>query len=173
MIAILRPFAHRLLYSILASVTTRSAEDFGRFRRFRESRAAVPERVARALREAPSQSEAAFTRALQERRYELAWELLAPCAQRAWRDREVFVTEMAASKGMRIERSTLKSIRMLPSWQDPMGGEIYADVAEMEVEYHLRYRGRRTVVDKLVHLVHVEGGWKNLVYPPERLLHPA
>lgn len=173
MLAILKPVGERLVASFRATFTTHSAEDFQRFRQFREAANTLPQRLERAELDAPTRSEAAFTRALQARQYDAAWQMLAPAAQRAWQDRRSFATEMAANRSARIERSKLKAIQLLPRWQDPVDGQVHERVAELQVEYHIRHHDRRFSVEKVLHLVRVDGDWKNLVYPSAPLLRSA
>ncbi len=171
MLAILTPFGKRLWRAFLRAFTTRSADDFHRFQRFGGQPETDPSDRAAEL-EAPARSEAAFTRALQAQRFDVAWELLAPSAQQAWRDARTFANQMATSRRTRIERSRLKAFRMLKRWEDEGSGLVHERVAELHIEYHLSHQGHQLVVEKVLHLVDAGSGWKNLVYP-SRLLNTA
>jgi hypothetical protein len=172
LLAILVPLGKRLLDSFVRAFTTRGADDFHRFRRFGDPFEPGLD-AQRVDLGAPARSEAAFTRALQARRYDVAWQLLAPSAQQAWRDSQAFAAEMATGGPTRIERSRLKDIRILSRWEDPDAGLVHDRAAELQIEYHLSYQGRRRVVEKVLHLVDAGSGWKNLVYPSRRLRHTA
>lgn len=172
MLTILAPLGKRLFDSLVRAFTTRGADDFHRFRRFGDlSEPGLDAR--RTELEAPARSEAAFTRALQAQRFDVAWQLLAPSAQHAWQDAGAFANEMATSGQIRIERARLKDIRILARWEDPDGRLVHDRTAELHIEYHLRHQGRRLVVEKILHLVDAGSGWKNLVYPSRRLRHTA
>lgn len=171
-LTILKPVGKQLVDSFVRAFTTRGADDFRRFRRFGGQGDPGADATPVEL-EAPARSEAAFTRALQAQRFEVAWQLLAPSAQHAWRDARTFAAEMATGGQTRIERSRLMEIRILARWEDPDGRLVHERAAELHMEYHLRHRGRRLVVEKVLHLVDAGSGWKNLVYPSRQMLNTA
>ncbi len=113
----------------------------------------------------PAFSEAVFVELMRARRYDRAFELLAPDCQRTWGSSEHFTDAQRGGALRHLQGATVKAVKHLEAWTDPDTGTTHTHVAELTVEYTLDNGRRSLVVDRTVHLVGVAGQWRSLCYP--------
>ncbi|MBO0707896.1 MAG: hypothetical protein J2P44_05975 [Candidatus Dormibacteraeota bacterium] len=125
---------------------------------------------------APSSFEQRFTRLQREHDYTSMWDLLAPDAQRQWGGRELFVEALSreGTLGWDVLDVRVLGVQVLSHWHDERGGHDYQGVARLRCRYRLRHQEgedeaastREVQLDREVHLVPAESGWRTLYYPP-------
>lgn len=131
-----------------------------------EKRAAVaPARATRHVSVGdPAFSEALFVELMREGRYERAFAQLAPECQDSWGSPGSFAARHAGGAGEAVLGVEVRTVRYLPEWTDRRRGRTHREVAELEVAYTVRGRGGPAVLPRTVHLVSVQGRWRNLCY---------
>ncbi|MHB8573425.1 MAG: hypothetical protein ACYDAY_10835 [Candidatus Dormibacteria bacterium] len=113
----------------------------------------------------PRHCEELFTNFQKLRKYEDMWMLLAPEAQASWGSRESFVRQtMEADSRVRVVGSEVDDVQILPVWTDRRRQKTYRNVAELKVKYHLKADWKDLALERDVHLVHVDGGWRTLCF---------
>ena len=127
-------------------------------------RDAAPSRARRPVTD-PAFSEALFVELIRERRFERAFALLTPDCQRSWGSQERFAEEQGAGEGIALLGVDVRDVRLLAEWIDPVHGDRYRDVAELDVAYAVRTPERTLMLPRTVHLVAMEGRWRSIAYP--------
>lgn len=98
-------------------------------------------------------------------RFDRAFELLAPECRREWGSAGAFAA--AAAGGARtIAGVEVLAVRRLDGWVDEERGRVHRDVAELDVEYHVRGTAGTLTLRRTVHQVHDRHGWRSLLFPP-------
>ncbi|MGH7912889.1 MAG: hypothetical protein ACREOV_14320, partial [Candidatus Dormibacteraceae bacterium] len=126
---------------------------------------------------APSSFEQRFTRLQRERDYPAMWDLIAPDAQHVWGGRDRFVESMwrQGTAGWNVLDVRVLAVQVLGEWHDQRRDRDYRGVARLRCRYRLRQEagepeggpGREVELDRQVHLVPDEAGWRTLYYPPD------
>lgn len=112
----------------------------------------------------PAFCELMLVELLRQRRFDRAFELLAPDCRLAWGSVEVFGAEHAAAAQVLLGAEVVAT-RRLAEWVDEGTGHVHHNVAELEVEYAVAGTDRVRGLRRTVHCVRAEGGWRSLVYP--------
>ncbi|MBO0706530.1 MAG: hypothetical protein J2P39_14490 [Candidatus Dormibacteraeota bacterium] len=125
---------------------------------------------------APSSFEQRFTRLQRDGDFGGMWDLLAQDAQREWGGRERFVDALAreGALGWTVLDVRVLAVQVLSQWHDQRGGHDYQGVARLRCRYRLRHQEgeaedaamREVELDREVHLVPEDRGWRTLYYPP-------
>ncbi len=113
----------------------------------------------------PAFAEAVFVELMRARRYERAFDLLAPDCRRAWGSADAFAAAQAGGAVRHLQGAKVTSTDSREDWIDPESGVAYNHVAELRVEYTLDNGRRSLVVPRTVHLVGVAGQWLSICYP--------
>jgi len=93
--------------------------------------------------------------------------LLAPECQARWGSAAAFAAEQQRSGGHeQVRHAEIRDITVLEVWPDPDSGRVNREVAELTVEYLVDAGEREVLVERVVHMVLVEGRWRSLCYPP-------
>lgn len=125
---------------------------------------------------APSSFEQRFTRLQRERDYPGMWDLIAPDAQEVWGGRDRFVEAMwrEGTSGWSVLDVRVLGVQVLGEWHDARRDRDYHGVAQLRCRYRLRQAAavegvdaREVQVDRQVHLIPDEAGWRTLYYPPD------
>jgi len=117
----------------------------------------------------PAQAELLFVEMMRAGHFERAFRLLAPECQARWGSAAVFAAEQQRSGGHeQVRHAEIRDIEVLEAWADPDSGRVNREVAELTVEYAVDVGGREVLVERVVHMVLVEGRWRSLCYPPRR-----
>lgn len=126
---------------------------------------------------APSSFEQRFTRLQREGDFTTMWDLVADDAQRDWGGRDRFVEALTheGTLGWSVLDVRVLAVQVLPEWHDERGGGDYRGVAQLRCRYRLQHEEgdgeeaatREVQLDREVHLIPDEAGWRTLYYPPD------
>ena len=115
----------------------------------------------------PAQAELLFVELMRAGRFERAFRLLAPECQGRWGSEQAFAAAQTQAGGHdQVRRAEIRDVQVLDVWPDPDSGRINREVAELAMEYVIDVGGREVLIERVVHLVLVEGRWRSLCYPP-------
>jgi len=115
----------------------------------------------------PAQAELLFVEMMRAGHFERAFRLLAPECQARWGSAQAFAVEQQRCGGHeQVRHAEIRDIAMLEVWPDPDSGRVNREVAELTVEYLIDAGEREVLVERVVHMVLVEGRWRSLCYPP-------
>jgi len=115
----------------------------------------------------PAQAELFFVELMRAGRFERAFRLLAPECQHRWGGESGFAAAQRDSGGHeQVRHVEVRDVQVLEVWPDPDSGRLNREVAELTVEYTVDAGEREVLVERVVHLVLVEGRWRSLCYPP-------
>ncbi|MBO0701358.1 MAG: hypothetical protein J2P38_00375 [Candidatus Dormibacteraeota bacterium] len=124
---------------------------------------------------APSSFEQRFTRLQRDGDFAGMWDLLAEDAQREWGGRDSFVEALTheGALGWTVLDVRVLGVQVLSRWHDERGGHDYQGVARLRCRYRLRHQEgegeaaatREVELDREVHLVPQDRGWRTLYYP--------
>jgi hypothetical protein len=117
----------------------------------------------------PAQAELLFVEMMRAGHFERAFRLLAPECQVRWGSAAAFAAEQARCGGHeQVRHAEIRDVSVLDVWPDPDSGRINREVAELAVEYLVEIGDRDVLVERVVHMVLVDGRWRSLCYPPRR-----
>lgn len=126
---------------------------------------------------APSSFEQRFTRLQREGDYTTMWSLLAQDAQHEWGGRDHFVEALTheGTLGWDVLDVRVLGVEVLSDWHDERRGRHYQGVAELRCRYRLAHQEgegedastRQVQLDREVHLIPEQTGWRTLYYPPD------
>ncbi len=117
----------------------------------------------------PAQAELLFVEMMRAGHFERAFRLLAPECQARWGSAAGFAVAQAEAGGHdQVRHADIRDIQVLEVWPDPDSGRVNREVAELTVEYLVDAGEREVLVERVVHMVLVEGRWRSLCYPPRR-----
>jgi len=114
----------------------------------------------------PAQAELLFVELMRHGRFERAFRLLAPECQSRWGDEAAFAAAQQGGGHEQLNHVEIRDVQILEVWPDPDSGRVNREVAELAVAYLVDVGGREVVLERVVHLVLVEGRWRSLCYPP-------
>ena len=115
----------------------------------------------------PAQAELLFVEMMRAAHFERAFKLLAPECQARWGSARAFAAAQQRSGGHdQVRHAEIRDIRLLDVWPDPDSGRVNREVAELTVEYRVDIGEREVGVERVVHMVLVDGRWRSLCYPP-------
>jgi hypothetical protein len=115
----------------------------------------------------PAQAELLFVELMRAGRFERAFRLLAPECQGRWGSEAAFAAAQAQAGGHdQLRHAEIRDVEILEVWPDPDSGRVNHEVAELAVEYLVDVGGREVLIERVVHLVLVDGRWHSLCYPP-------
>ena len=171
-----QPALEPWLTRLAGRYTTWPADDFSRFLSTPEGAPALgvpaviplsresPQHQSKAM--PPGAFEMRFMRLQAEGRFDEMWEMIAEDAQRAWGSREEFMTGMPRlDAATHLLNMQVVSAALLDSWTDQAHQRSYRRVARVVMRYSVREHSREWTLDRQVHLVSAEDGWKTLCYP--------
>lgn len=125
---------------------------------------------------APSSFEQRFTRLQREHDYAAMWDLLAGDAQSEWGSSDQFVAALTRENtlGWDVLDVRVLGVQVLSEWRDERGGHDHQGVAQLRCRYRLRHQEgegeaasmREVELDREVHLIPDQTGWRTLYYPP-------
>jgi hypothetical protein len=113
----------------------------------------------------PAFAEAVFVELMRARRYQRAFDQLAPECQRAWGGWGEFAAAQSHGAMRFLQGVEVREVRPVTEWRDPASGVVHAHAVELDADYTLDNGRRRQVIRRTVHLVGVEGKWHSLCYP--------
>jgi hypothetical protein len=115
----------------------------------------------------PAQAELLFVELMRAGHFERAFRLVAPECQARWGSAAAFAQAQRRSGGHEQVRGVeIRDVEILEVWPDPDSGRVNREVAELTVEYVVDLGEREVLVERVVHLVLVDGRWRSLCYPP-------
>ena len=115
----------------------------------------------------PAQAELLFVEMMRAGHFERAFKLLATECQVRWGSAPAFAAAQRRSGGHdQVRHAEIRDVRMLDVWPDPDSGRVNREVAELTVEYQVDVGERAVGVERVVHMVLVDGRWRSLCYPP-------
>lgn len=115
----------------------------------------------------PAQAELLFIELMRAGSFERAFRLLAPECQVRWGGEAAFAANQHSAGGHdQVRHVEIRDVQLLDVWPDLDSGRVNREVAELAVEYTVDVGGREVLVERVVHLVLVEGRWRSLCYPP-------
>lgn len=117
----------------------------------------------------PAQAELLFVEMMRAGHFERAFRLLAPECQARWGSAPAFAAEQKRGGGHdQVRHAEIRDITILEVWPDPDSGRVNREVAELTVEYLVDAGEREVLVERVVHMVLVDGRWRSLCYPPRQ-----
>ena len=114
----------------------------------------------------PAAAEMLFVELMRAGSFERAYRLLAPECQQRWGSPEKFAGAQQGTGHDAVARVEVKRVAHLEVWPDPDSGRVNRDVAELTVEYVIDAGEQQVAIERVVHLVAVDGRWRSLCYPP-------
>ena len=118
----------------------------------------------------PAVAELLFVEMVRAGHFERAFRLLAPECQARWGSAGGFAAAQQQAGGHdQVRRADIRDIQVLEVWPDPDSGRVNREVAELTVEYLVDAGEREVLVERVVHMVLVDGRWRSLCYPPRRM----
>jgi hypothetical protein len=115
-----------------------------------------------------AQAELLFVELMRHGRFERAFRLLAPECQARWGSEAAFAAAQQGGGHEQLRHVEIRDVQVLEVWADPDSGRVNREVAELAVEYLVDVGGREVLLERVVHLVLVDGRWRSLCYPPGR-----
>jgi len=114
----------------------------------------------------PAFTEALFVELMRAGQLRRAFAQLSPECQASWGSVDSFVAAQPGRALRSVQGVEVRDVRYLEVWTDPTTAKVYADVAELDVEYRLAAGGWARALRQTVHLVPVEGRWRSVYHPP-------
>ncbi len=117
----------------------------------------------------PAQAELLFVELMRAGQFQRAYRLLAPECQVRWGSPAAFAAAQDGGGHEQVRHAEIHDVEILDVWPDPDSGRINREVAELRVAYRIEVAEREVEVERVVHMVLVDGRWRSLCYPPRRL----
>jgi hypothetical protein len=115
----------------------------------------------------PAFSETLFIELMRAGQFARAYEQLSPHCQSLWGSVENFAVAQSRSGLRAVQGVSVRDVRYLDRWTDPDTQVRHHNVAELFVEYTVGNRDHATRLERIVHLVPVEGRWRSICVPPQ------